>query len=241
MLQRVSDVSDYIIALNDVVRDAAEDSKQRISAKVDEIVTCLSDVKEAVMSFGQRGFLQKFFRASKHAKTLMKLDEKIKRILESVQRDLQLEAIKMQLQDRSYRLDREVNERITERRSQEAGNLDEDEALDELESDPQALQAVCERAGISDEVVKSEFDQMGLKLEKINEMMVTQLLNQSIDAETEIKQAQYKANMARLKAEMAKQEVELAELEGNQAIKKQSNLNAITPKSSPSQKQKRFD
>lgn len=28
------------------------------------------------------------------------------------------------------------------------GNLDEDEALDERESDPQALQAVCERAGI---------------------------------------------------------------------------------------------
>lgn len=78
MLRRVSDVSDYIIALNDVIRDAAEDSKQRISAKVGEIVTCLSDVKEAVMSFGERGFLQKFFRASKHAKTLMKLDEKIK-------------------------------------------------------------------------------------------------------------------------------------------------------------------
>eukprot|EP00966_Prymnesium_polylepis_P285578 6596728-Prymnesium_polylepis.1 len=149
-----------------------EAERHDLEVLISELQAMLLDVKEVVSSFGTSGWLKRATKLGKHAKTLKKLDAKIRRTVElamnlykfandAAAAEMQQQLIKL-VQERFYALEEAVESKVKERAS--GSQTDVEAAAAALEKDAVALSEVAQRAGIIEEVMLVELQEFSAEV-----------------------------------------------------------------------------
>eukprot|EP00966_Prymnesium_polylepis_P056412 1305188-Prymnesium_polylepis.1 len=149
-----------------------EAERAELESLMAELRAMLIDMQGVVRSFGQRGWLRKTIQLRQHAKTLKKLDRKIRDTMENGLRLYRFaqdaamaetqEQLKVLLLDGKYMLEDSVEAKVQERiaAAATAGTTKSvDEAAIEVTGDARALSDVAHQAGISREEMRAELSE----------------------------------------------------------------------------------
>jgi len=158
-----------VMAANMHLLGAAE--RRDLESLMGELQAMLFDVKDLVCSFGKSGWFKRAMQLGKHAKTLKKLDARIRGALvlatnlynfaQDAAAARKQEELMELVQERFYALEEAVESKIKERTT---GCKTEEEAVAELGKDAAALSEVAQRAGIKEEVMLAELREFGVEV-----------------------------------------------------------------------------
>ena len=144
--RRAVDVLQFLEALTHELKDFSDEQKAQIEAKIKPLTSLLLDLKELVLAFGKQGWLKKLWKMKRHAKTLVKLDKQVKRLLDGtkelfdVARGSKMMMFLSTLNDRVYPLQNEIERRKEElMKGTEGSTEDEERAIAELIADPKVV------------------------------------------------------------------------------------------------------
>lgn len=151
-----------------VLRKMAENSarlaprhSKDVKEQMSDIQSMLTDMQELISDFKKKGWLKRMWRLSKKAKTLMKLDTRLRRSVDTLMRLYQLahdaDAREQFLEERKYALEAAIEEQV-QKRMRERGESEEI-ALSASGEDPQAICEVVVKAGISAELFQQEISE----------------------------------------------------------------------------------
>ena len=138
-----------------VLRKMAENSakladkhKADVEKEMKDIHLLLTEVQELIAGFGKKGWLQRAWGMRKHAKTLSKLDRRLRTSMEMLMRMYQLasdaDSREQFLEERKYALEVAIEEQV-QKRMREQGESEED-AVVAAQKDPQAISVVAAKA-----------------------------------------------------------------------------------------------
>jgi hypothetical protein len=202
-----------------------EEAKQELQYEMGRLTELLGEMKDAIETFGQKGFFRKMFKATKVVRRLASMERRkeaimsaMDRVLQRVQTELMLDAkdrVQLETKEHTYALAEAVCAKVEERTKANGGDVDVEadvsEAAEEIMRDPDALQEVADSAGLSEEVFKEEMELIHEKLEKIKGAVH----GEGIQTRAEIKGASDKIDVHYGRSEQARlddKKVELSRL-----------------------------
>lgn len=174
--RRVADVIEYLEKLPRVLAYLGEEQQEELYKKMETLEELLKEFRVCVLEFGKKGWLKRFVTGSKAVLTLVKLDKEIQRLLEKLDSTYRLavDEKNMHQQQEVLRALDQLHERASSQRfypvHQACADCDETTA-----KDPQILQEVAGKAGISKVVYAEEVQEfknmMGGRFDEVTTLL----------------------------------------------------------------------
>jgi tetratricopeptide (TPR) repeat protein len=163
-----------------------EEAKQELQYEMGRLTELLGEMKDAIETFGQKGFFRKMFAATKVVRRLASMERRkeaimsaMDRVLQRVQIELNLDQrdrVQLETKEHTYALVKAVWSKLEERTKANGGNVDVEAdvttAAGEIMRDPAALQEVADSAGLSEEVFKDEMAAVREGLEELKGVVI---------------------------------------------------------------------
>jgi hypothetical protein len=158
-----------------------EEAKQELQYEMRRLTKLLGEMKDAIETFGQKGYFRKMFAATKVMRRLASMERRkeaimsaMDRVLQRVQTKLNLDQrdrVQLETKEHTYALEEAVCAKVEERTKANGGAVDVEadvsEAAEEIMRDRDALQEVADSAGLSEETFKEEMELMHETLKDI--------------------------------------------------------------------------
>jgi tetratricopeptide (TPR) repeat protein len=160
-----------------------EEAKEELESEMGKLAMLLNEMKDAIETFGQKGYVRKMFTATKVVRRLASMERRKEVILKAMDRTVQRvqtelmlmlntkDRVKLETKEHVYALEEAVCAKVEERTKANGGDVDVEadvsKAAEEIMRDPDALQEVADSAGLSEEVFKEEMSLIHEELEGI--------------------------------------------------------------------------
>jgi hypothetical protein len=158
-----------------------EEAKQELQYEMGRLTELLGEMKDAIETFGQKGFFRKMFAATKVVRRLASMERRkeaimsaMDRVLQRVQTELNLDQrdrVQLETKEHTYALEAAVWAKVEERTKANGGDVDVEadvsEAADKIMRDPDALKEVADSAGLSEEAFREAIALFHEELEEI--------------------------------------------------------------------------
>ena len=138
-----------------------EDGKDLVAAKMERLVSLLTQFNAAMRRFGEKGWLKRMWTVRTHVDSLGELDKEIMAALDAF-RDVYRFATDSVVVQRTYRLEASISQLVAER--VHATGESEEAARTALAEDPVVIQAVAIGAGVPPAELASELSEFRLEV-----------------------------------------------------------------------------
>ena len=138
-----------------------EDGKDLVAAKMERLVSLLTQFNAAMRRFGEKGWLKRMWTVRTHVDSLGELDKEVMAALDAF-RDVYRFATDAVIVQRTYRLEASISQLVAER--VRATGESEEAARTALAEDPVVIQAVAIGAGVPPAELASELSEFRLEV-----------------------------------------------------------------------------